>query len=158
MFLLAAACAGAHAPAPEPLSNRAAAGGKPPVIKPACVPGALPKIAAPAPGRATIFGLVTDDRCAELAGATVVVRTGPSAGIRAEITDEGGTFVFRDLPPGRYVVTVFYLDATLDRGGVVVRADAREYVQLAMPASGSARISIDPLIGAGPAQAPRNLP
>jgi hypothetical protein len=129
-LVLVAACAAA--PQPAPLHNVAVAGPAPAVKGPRCPVLPPPRVAPPAPALGAIAGVVIDDACEPLAGATVVVRSQRRHN-HAEITDEAGRFAMPDLPPGIYVVAVYYLDTTLERGGVLIRAGAIERVQLAMP-------------------------
>jgi len=97
-----------------------------------CPPPAPARLPPPAPARGAIEGTVVDAQCEPLTGATIVVRSKARL-TRAEITDERGRFAMLDLPPGEYVVAVFFLDSTLERGGVQIRAGAVEHVQLSMP-------------------------
>lgn len=128
------ACAGAP-PRPQPLHNVVIAGQAPPSApdEPRCPPLAPPRMKALAPAAGALAGAVIDERCELLTGATIFARSKELPAGRAEITDERGRFVLTDLPPGRYVISVYYLDSTLDRGGVEVRAGAVEHVQLSMP-------------------------
>ena len=129
-LVLLAACAAA--PQPAPLHNVAAAGAAPAARGQRCPVLPSARVAPPSPALGAITGVVIDDACEPLAGATVVVRSRPRHN-RAAITDEAGRFALPDLPPGVYVVAVYYLDTTLERGGVLIRAGAIERVQLAMP-------------------------
>lgn len=152
LLALGAACGGAcgGAPRAKPLENAAPpAQARRPALPPPC-PAVEPGLVG-VPGLAVgaIAGAVVDEHCERLAGATVLVRTGASPRGAVDITDEAGRFVIRDLPPGRYVLSVYYLDMTLDRGGVDVRAGEVEHVQLSMPppAKSAPRITSD-LLGA----------
>jgi hypothetical protein len=147
-----AACAPAPRPAP-PLAN--AAGSAEPVRPPpppACPPSAPIRVAAHSPLLGVIAGTVVDPHCEPIAGATVFARTG-SRMSRAEISDERGRFAVLDLQPGEYVVAVYYLDSTLERGGVRIRGGTVEQVQLSMPppAKSEPRITHDPAAPAMPA-------
>jgi hypothetical protein len=127
-----AACAPAPRPAP-PLHNAAAA--TDPVHAPplrACPPPAPARVKPDLPALGAIAGRVIDEHCEPLAGATILVRS-KARDTRVKITDERGRFATLDLPPGEYGVAVYYLDATLERGGVQIRAGTVETVQLAMP-------------------------
>ena len=131
-----AACAACAGPPPRPpLHNAAIAGEAPPpaALGPRCPPLAPARVKASTPAVGAVAGAVIDEHCELVAGATIFARSQGLPAGRAEITDERGRFVLAELPPGRYVVTVYYLDATLDRGGVEVRAGAVEHVQLEMP-------------------------
>ncbi|HEY1556243.1 MAG TPA: carboxypeptidase regulatory-like domain-containing protein [Kofleriaceae bacterium] len=79
-------------------------------------------VAAPRLARAqsstsgAIQGVITDKTSGEkLAGATVTV-TSPALGGQAQsqLTDENGFYKVNDLPPGIYLVTVFYGDVHID--------------------------------------------
>jgi hypothetical protein len=126
------ACAGAAQPSP-PLHNVAstpapapeAPGRRCPPPPPARVPLSGPTVGG-------FAGIVIDEACDRLAGATIIVHAKVRLA-RTAITDEAGRFAIADLPPGRYTVSVFYLDSTLERGGVQIRAGAVEQVQLSMP-------------------------
>jgi hypothetical protein len=126
------ACAPAPRPA-APIHNVAgpteAARPSPP---PVCPPSAPARVPPPAAALGGIAGTVVDAQCELLTGATIVMRSKARL-TRAEITDERGRFAVLDLPPGEYVVAVYYLDSTLERGGVQIRAGAVEHVQLSMP-------------------------
>ena len=53
-----------------------------------------------------IQGIVTDEQGATVPGATVEVRNTGTNLTRSLSTDEGGRFVFLQLPPGRYTLSV----------------------------------------------------
>jgi carboxypeptidase family protein len=132
VLAMLAACASAPPPEP-PLHNVAGAGAPAPQPRgPGCPPSAPVRVRPPPPALGAIAGTVVDERCELLTGATIVVRSQTRLA-RAEITDESGRFTVLDLTPGEYVIAVYYLDATLERGGVKIRAGAVENVQLAMP-------------------------
>src|SRR5688572_26061266 len=62
-----------------------------------------------------IYGVITDiDTGEALPGVTVVVSSSASASQTA-ITDEKGAYKITELHPGEYVVTFYYLDATVER-------------------------------------------
>ncbi len=112
-----------------------------------CPPSAPARVQPSSPVVGALAGTVIDDGCELIPGATVVMTGETTVGPRVEITDEGGRFAFADLPPDRYVISVYYLDSTLERGGVRVRAGGVEHVRLAMPppAKAEPRITLDPL-------------
>src|SRR5215210_5020288 len=73
----------------------------------------LPLLLAPAAARAptqittgTVQGTVTDEQGATVPGAVVEVRNTGTNLTRTLSTDEGGRFVFLQLPPGGYTLTV----------------------------------------------------
>ncbi|MGN6108070.1 MAG: TonB-dependent receptor domain-containing protein, partial [Kofleriaceae bacterium] len=68
-----------------------------------------------------IQGNVTDDQSGEkLAGVTVSVTSPALQGALSAITDGDGFYKLSPLPPGEYTVTFYYLEITLERGGVSV--------------------------------------
>jgi hypothetical protein len=146
VLALGAACAGAPRP-PDPIHNTA------PATAPAratltrrCPEPPAPRVAPPGPARGAIAGIVIDEDCEPVPGASVIARIGPVNGDAMDVTDEHGRFTITDLAPGQYAITVYYLDAQLERGGVGVRAGAIERVQLAMPppTSGAPLLTRDP--------------
>ncbi len=68
-----------------------------------------------------IQGSVVDSKTGEKLPGVTVIATSPSlAQAQTAITDENGQYKITDLPPGDYLVTFYYADITLERGGVVV--------------------------------------
>jgi hypothetical protein len=130
--VLAVLAACAPPPRPMPLQNIATADVPREPAPPPCPPPVPARVKPPSPVLGAMAGTVVDEHCGLLAGATVLVRT-LAQPIRAEISDERGRFTILDLPPGQYVVAVYYLDTTLERGGVQIRAGAVEHMQLSMP-------------------------
>ncbi|HWO20310.1 MAG TPA: carboxypeptidase-like regulatory domain-containing protein [Kofleriaceae bacterium] len=129
---LAVLCACAPAPPPRPLANTAAPGAPRAPAPPACPPAVPEPVKLPSAAVGGIAGTVVDEHCELVAGATILVRVA-TQDVREQISDERGRFTVLDLPPGRYVVAVYYLATTLQRGGIVIRAGAVEHMQLAMP-------------------------
>jgi hypothetical protein len=78
---------------------------------------------APAPQIGTVAGQVSDAKTGtKLAGVTVVV-TGPALrDPQSAITDEHGTYSLVNLPPGKYSVSFYYADATVERSNITVGA------------------------------------
>ncbi len=61
-------------------------------------------------------------------GATVVI-TGPALqGQQAEITDESGNYEIASLPPGSYVLTVYYNDSQFSRPNVNIEVGKQAFV------------------------------
>src|SRR5262245_3716230 len=59
-----------------------------------------------------VRGIIKDSATGDaVIGATVVITGAALQGEQAEITDENGAYVIASLPPGTYVLTVFYNDA-----------------------------------------------
>jgi len=56
-------------------------------------------------------------------GATIVATSSVLQGEQTLVTDEQGAYAFAGLPPGEYMLTVYYNDVTTSRGGVLVQAD-----------------------------------
>ncbi len=54
-------------------------------------------------------------------GATVVATSPVLQGSQANITDDGGGYFLPNLPPGMYIVTVYYMDAEFARDNVLVQ-------------------------------------
>ena len=68
-----------------------------------------------------IQGTVVDSKTGEkLAGVTVIATSPALAQAQTAITDENGQYKITDLPPGDYLVTFYYADITLERGGINV--------------------------------------
>src|SRR5205823_626200 len=79
----------------------------------------LPTAAAQTSTTGAIQGRVVDSKSGEaLAGVTVVVTSGAAS--QTGITEEDGTYKITGLPPGDYLVTFFFGDATVERKGVNV--------------------------------------
>ncbi|HTL37357.1 MAG TPA: carboxypeptidase regulatory-like domain-containing protein, partial [Kofleriaceae bacterium] len=67
-----------------------------------------------------IYGVITDAKNGEpLPGVTVVVTSSGSVS-QSALTDEKGAYKINDLAPGEYLVTFYYLDATIQRPSVPV--------------------------------------
>ncbi|MBL9019407.1 MAG: TonB-dependent receptor [Myxococcales bacterium] len=68
-----------------------------------------------------VQGAVTDSKTGEKLPGVTVIATSPSlAQAQTAITDENGLYKITDLPPGDYLITFYYADITLERGGVNV--------------------------------------
>ncbi len=68
-----------------------------------------------------ISGAVTDSASGEkLAGVTVIATSPSLPQAQTAITDENGQYKITDLPPGDYLVTFYYAEITLERGGIAV--------------------------------------
>lgn len=95
------------------------------VVSVACATGVLqgrpdhpPVVAEPlgADQPSQIVGVVRDQNTGHaLPGALVIVQCTCLAGAREVMSSEGGTFGFRDLPPGKYTVQVLFKDANVNR-------------------------------------------
>jgi hypothetical protein len=67
-------------------------------------------VSAPARGQAistgTITGVVTDPTGALVAGATVTITNTDTSTTRTAVTNESGRYLFADIPPGKYDVSI----------------------------------------------------
>ncbi len=63
-------------------------------------------------------------------GATVVISGPALQGQQAEITSENGTFRIDNLPPGVYLLTVYYNDAQFTRPNVLVELGKQAFVSV----------------------------
>ncbi len=68
-----------------------------------------------------IQGVVTDAATGEKLAVVTITVTSPSLqGAQTVLTDDTGFYKISPLPPGEYLVTFYYLDSTVQRGGVSV--------------------------------------
>jgi hypothetical protein len=78
-----------------------------------------------------VRGVIRDRATNEVViGATVVISGPALQGQQAEITDENGRYVIQNLPPGTYVLTVFYNDAQFDRPNVLIQVGKQAVVNV----------------------------
>ena len=70
-------------------------------------------------GAGGIDGVVTEKKSGEKLAGVTVIATG-AGGTQTAITDEHGAYTIADLPGGKYTVTFYYADATVERGNVAV--------------------------------------
>ncbi len=86
----------------------------------------------------TIIGQVIDAKSRQpVVGATVVATSPALTGTQTAITGEDGRYILANLPPGRYAVTVYYADQTVERTAILVRARQTTRVGLAVDTSQS---------------------
>jgi len=79
----------------------------------------------PTAGGHTIHGRFHETTTGELlAGVTIVASSPVLDNVQTAISDEDGYYKITDLPTGEYLVTVYYLDVTIQHAGVVVGLDA----------------------------------
>ncbi|MEM9493472.1 MAG: carboxypeptidase regulatory-like domain-containing protein, partial [Myxococcota bacterium] len=86
--------------------------------------GGLLMMASTATAQTTgkVRGVVTEaDTGNPVVGATIVISGPALQGTQAEITDGAGTYNIANIPPGVYLVTVYYAEAQFERPNVVVR-------------------------------------
>ncbi|HVV86452.1 MAG TPA: TonB-dependent receptor [Kofleriaceae bacterium] len=97
-----------------------------------------------------VRGRIIDKKTKEpIIGATVVA-TGPALqGQQAEITDESGNYQIENLPPGNYVLTVYYNDAQFSRPNVTIELGKQAFVQVAIDSQAAAGETIE-LTGRAP--------
>src|SRR6476646_2103916 len=89
---------------------------------------------AHAQGSATVGSLrgqIRDKANGEGAVGATVVATSPSLqGEQVVITESGGEYFINALPPGMYVLTVYYNDATFSRGNVLIQVGKEAVVNV----------------------------
>ncbi|MCC7382524.1 MAG: TonB-dependent receptor [Deltaproteobacteria bacterium] len=90
-----------------------------------------------------ISGKVTDEATGDpLPGVTVTV-TGPSLqGELTEFTDENGSYLITEIPPGEYLVRYYYADIVIERPNVQVTTDRTLAVNVAIPSEKAATQTI----------------
>src|SRR5689334_16572821 len=80
-----------------------------------------PPAAAQTSTSGAVRGRILDKKTKDPVFGATVVATGPALqGQQAEITDDSGGFTITNLPPGVYVLTVYYNDVTFSRPNVLV--------------------------------------
>ncbi len=91
-----------------------------------------------------VRGRVLDKKTKEPVIGATVVATGPALqGQQAEITDESGGYSIANLPPGTYVLTVYYNDAQFSRPNVGIEVGKQAYVQVSIDTSTAAGETIE---------------
>jgi len=61
-----------------------------------------------------LYGVITDETGAPLAGVTVIVSSGGTAPQTA-LTEGNGSYKVTDLPPGEYTVMFYFADTAIER-------------------------------------------
>jgi outer membrane receptor protein involved in Fe transport len=80
-----------------------------------------------------VRGVIKDKATGDaVIGATVVISGPALQGQQAEITDENGQYVINNLPPGTYVITVFYNEAQFDRPNVLIQVGKQVVVNVSI--------------------------
>ncbi|HVK75686.1 MAG TPA: TonB-dependent receptor [Kofleriaceae bacterium] len=83
-----------------------------------------------------VRGRVVDKASKEAVIGATVVATGPALqGQQAEISDENGAFTIANLPPGVYVLTVYYNEAQFSRPNVVIELGKQSFVNIPIDTS-----------------------
>lgn len=77
-----------------------------------------------------VKGIITDQGGAPVVGATVVFSGPALQGTQAQITDDSGSYIVANLPPGTYLMTVYYLDAQFARSNVLIQLGKTAQVNL----------------------------
>jgi outer membrane receptor protein involved in Fe transport len=91
-----------------------------------------------------VRGRIVDKATKEPVIGATVVATGPALqGQQAEITDESGNYDIQNLPPGSYVLTVYYNDAQFSRPNVVIELGKQAFVQVSIDTSTAAGETIE---------------
>ena len=86
-----------------------------------------------------IAGQVVEQSTREpLAGVTLVASSPALTGTATAITDENGRYILANLPPGRYTVTAYYADQTIERTAIEVRRTRTTFVGFRLDSSRAA--------------------
>jgi len=97
-----------------------------------------------------VRGRILDKKTKEPVIGATVVATGPALqGQQAEITDETGGYNISNLPPGTYVLSVYYNDAQFSRPNVLIELGKQAYVNVSIDTSAQAGETIQ-LTGRAP--------
>ncbi|HVV87516.1 MAG TPA: carboxypeptidase regulatory-like domain-containing protein [Kofleriaceae bacterium] len=92
-----------------------------------------PPAAAQTSTTGAVRGRVVDKKTKEpVIGATVVATSPALQGQQAEITDETGNYEIDNLPPGTYLLTVYYDDITFSRPDVAIAVGKQAFVVVAI--------------------------
>ena len=86
----------------------------------------------------SLRGVIRDKATGEAAVGATVVATSPSLqGEQVVITEDGGQYFITALPPGGYVLTVYYNDATFSRGNVLIQVGKEAVVNVTVDSQAS---------------------
>ncbi len=81
----------------------------------------------------SLRGVVRDKSTGEPAVGATLVATSPSLlGEQVAISEDNGQYFLTSLPPGLYVLTVYYADAQFSRGNVLVQVGKEAVVNMAV--------------------------
>ena len=79
----------------------------------------------------SVRGRIVDKKTKDaVIGATVSVSGPALQGQQSEITDENGAFQIANLPPGTYILTVFYGEAQFNRPNVLIEVGKQAFVSV----------------------------
>lgn len=79
----------------------------------------------------SVRGRIVDKKTKDaVIGATVSVSGPALQGQQSEITDENGSFQISNLPPGTYILTVFYGEAQFNRPNVLIEVGKQAFVSV----------------------------
>ena len=88
----------------------------------------------------SVRGVVRDKATGEAAIGATVVATSPSLiGDQVAITEDGGQYYLTALPPGLYVLTVFYADSQFSRGNVLIQVGKQAVVNMTLDSAPSGK-------------------
>ena len=78
-----------------------------------------------------VRGRIVDKKSGDaVIGATVSIFGPALQGTQSEITDESGNFNIANLPPGTYILTVFYGEAQFNRPNVLIEVGKQAFVKV----------------------------
>ena len=87
----------------------------------------------------SLRGVIRDKATGEPAVGATVVATSPSlVGEQVVITEDGGQYFITALPPGNYILTVYYNDSTFSRGNVLIQVGKEVVVNVTVDSAASA--------------------
>ncbi len=75
---------------------------------------------AQSPTTGAIQGVITDAKSGDAIPGVTIIVTASGVSTQSTISDERGSYKVNNLPPGTYLVTFYYLDATIERSDIIV--------------------------------------
>jgi Carboxypeptidase regulatory-like domain/TonB dependent receptor len=94
-------------------------------------PNLVKQAAAQSSTTGAVRGRIIDKASKEpVIGATVSVSGPALQGLQSEITDENGGFSISNLPPGTYIVSVFYGEAQFDRPNLTIEVGKQPFISV----------------------------
>ncbi|MEZ4399513.1 MAG: TonB-dependent receptor [Kofleriaceae bacterium] len=110
----------------------------------------VPQAVAQSNTTGSVRGRIIDKKSKDaVVGATVSVSGPALQGTQTEITDENGSFNISSLPPGTYVVSVFYGDSQFNRPNVVIEVGKQAFISVPIDTEVKANEVIE-LVGRAP--------